>query len=55
MAARLLTEIGVEDQLRERASGIVTGWYTCQTDQHLAVMVKVWKRFGRCDIFWKNE
>ena len=50
MAARLLTEIGVDD----RASGIVTGWYTCQAGPHLAAMAQLWKRFRRCEIFWER-
>lgn len=55
VAGRLLAQIVMEDRLHERASGVITGWYTCQTDHHLAVMAQTWKRFRRCEIFWKNE
>ena len=55
VAGRLLTEIAGDDQLRERASGVITGWYTCQTSRHLAVMTQVWKQFRHCEIFWKKE
>jgi triphosphatase len=55
VAEHLLTEIVGDDQLRERASGVITGWYICQTDHHVAALAQAWKRFGRCDIFWKNE
>jgi len=55
VAGRLLAQIVMEDRLHERASGVITGWYTCQTDHHLAVMAQAWKRFRRCEIFWINE
>lgn len=55
VAGRLLAQIVMEDRLHERASGVITGWYTCQTDHHLVVMAQAWKRFRRCEIFWKKE
>lgn len=51
MAARLLRETVVD----ERASGIINGWYASQTEPHLALMTREWKRFRRCEIFWGSE
>lgn len=52
VAGRLLTQIGKNKQLRDRASGVIADWYACKADLQLANMVQRWKRFKNSKIFW---
>ena len=54
VAGRLLLQIGGRSRLRDRASGVIIGWYACKTGLQLADMTQVWKRFRRCGIFWEK-
>jgi len=55
VAGRLLAQIGGNGRLRDRASGVIIGWYACKTHFQLADMVQVWKRFNRCKVFWGEK
>jgi len=46
---------GGRDLLRCRASGVIIGWIACKTRLQMAGMVRVWKRFNRCKVFWGDK
>ncbi|MDP2155119.1 MAG: CHAD domain-containing protein, partial [Sulfuricella sp.] len=54
VAGRLLAQIGGGGRLRDRACGVIIGWYACKTGLQLAGMAQVWKRFRGCRIFWEK-
>ena len=57
VTGRLLEQIGAggRDLLRCRASGVIIGWIACKTRLQMAGMVRVWKRFNRCKVFWGDK
>jgi inorganic triphosphatase YgiF len=55
VAGFLLKQVGSGGRLRDRASGVIIGWYACKTNIQLADMAQEWKRFRRCRIFWKKR
>ncbi|BAN36189.1 adenylate cyclase [Sulfuricella denitrificans skB26] len=54
VAGTLLAQIGTGSRLRDRASGVIIGWYACKTHLQLADMAQEWKRFRHCRTFWKK-
>jgi CHAD domain-containing protein len=54
VAGQLLAQIGGGGRLRDRANGVIIGWYACKTHFQLADMAPVWKHFRRCSLFWEK-
>jgi CHAD domain-containing protein len=54
VAGTLLAQIGTGSRLRDRASGLIIGWYACKSHAQLADMALEWKRFRHCGIFWEK-
>lgn len=54
VAGQLLAQIGRGSRLRDRANGVIIGWYACKTHFQLADMAPVWKHFRRCRLFWEK-
>jgi CHAD domain-containing protein len=54
VAGQLLGQIGGGGRLRDRASGVIIGWYACKTSVQLADMAPAWKCFRRCRLFWEK-